>query len=203
MTYGHTPYYDPEAPLPDYLDLCASDNERLENQRTPGNSKPLCQARFPSGNTEKHIEIEISNSSGGRIHYFEHFDYDTEDRLTISGKCSSDEGTTKCEFSASKLDTDFDVVERDGQLLLSGSVRSRYIPKNAPLRFDSAEVMMSYVRGESTIYHYALPILGLLGGYFLYKGLKSLFGNHTVKPVKLVPVEGALTSSAQKGYKKV
>lgn len=203
-TYGHTPYYDPEAPLPDYLNLCKSDNERLENQQTSGKSMPYCKARFPSFSTEKHIQI--TNRPQGGLDYLESLDNsedNSEGRLTISGKCSSDEGTIKCEFTANRLETHFDVVERDGELLLSGSVRNRHIPKNAPLRFDSADVMMSYVRGESTIYHYALPILGLLGGYFLYKGLKSLFGNHTVKPVRLIPEEGALISSAQRSYKTV
>lgn len=209
FSYGHTPHYDRNQPTPNRLNICLSDAERLKKLEIDA---PFChrQSLLPNPN-EGVLEILISKKNGDidyskkLFHKAEHsgrwWDLDSWQGLLgfypidLEVSCSSRK--LQCRVKVHNTPTSVKVIEQEGQLFISGQVRDMNILEGSPLSFDSAEEMIGFIQGKSTVYHYALPLLTLLGSYLLYKGFKSLFGNRSAKVIPFRPTEESTTSKVQ------
>jgi hypothetical protein len=206
--YGYNPDYDPRSPNENILqELGGCNNDKAKLESISSNPK-ACKRTFKgtmltlsADHNPGEIHTKITKKDSGGFSYTEqkYLTNPSDSYPKVYSKtvieCANRDSGLECNLvrkTTNGWGFDVKVIEVNSTLFLSGSINNPSsnpkklgdiydsISHESPLKFSSTEGMMSYLRGESTIYHYALPLLGIIGLYVMYKGFGGLV-NYTVK----------------------
>lgn len=208
LYYGYNPDYDASKPNTNILEelgFCKNDEAKLESISSKSKAcKRTFKGTIPTlspDNNPGEIHTKITKKDSGGFSYTEqkYLTNPSDSYPKLYSKtvieCTNRDSGLECNLirkATNGWGFDVKVIEVNSTLFLSGSINNpssnpnklgdiyNSISHESPLKFSSTEGMMSYLSGESTIYHYALPLLGIIGLYVMYKGVEGLV-NYTVK----------------------